>query len=310
MAIVGQAQEIAEARGKTVADDGTRNYTRRYLVRCDDVADDANVALTATGLPQRYFGYATDTSQDQAARATSITAKQVPGSYLLWHVDVEYSTKHGDQQKEQQEQDNPLLALPDIEWSFETIQQPIWFYPNQTVGSSTAPGHLFSGPLVTSAGEVFDPPPMYDESRPVVTIRRNESQFNVSLAVQYQNAVNSDFFFGVQPRCAKLRSISASQQNTKGVFYWQVTYVIAFRRESWDLRMLNYGSFALAAAGSTETTPFKSKDGSLRYGLLKTDGTAVSATAFTSTDVNILTYRIHVEKPFSSLNLPLNPNRT
>jgi hypothetical protein len=312
MPVVGQAKEIVEAREKEINEEGVRTYKRRYLVTCDSASDDANVALGAIGIPQRYSIYATSSSQDIFARCTEVSAKQVSGSFLHWHIDVTYSTKHGDKEKEEKEQDNPLLALPDVSWAFETIQSPIWFFPDQVNLNSTSAGHKASGPISTTAGEVFDPPPMFDESRPVVTIRRNEASFNPLLALEYQNSVNSDVFFGCKPRTAKLRSITADQHSEKGYFYWQVTYVIAFRRETWDLRSINYGSYYLVTAGSTSTAPFINRDGSLRFGYIKADGTALGVNPASSDVVanSILTFRIHIEKPFSSLNLPLSPNRT
>lgn len=300
MAVSGPAKEIIEPglREKRIGEDGEYTYRRKWLVTVTEPDDDPNIAQTASGIPQRYFPYVTASSVDMKALVTELTVTQANSPYHYF-VEAIYSTQSGDPLEEQ---DNPLAEPADIDWSFETIQQPIIGTPDQNISiiGSTA---FLSGAVKSPAGEVYNPPPMMDESRPVVTVTRNEASYSVQNAVLYQNAVNSDVFFGVPARCAKMRGISASKETRKGITFWRVTYTIAFKRDTWDLYQLNFGTVYLAASTDTSPTQFKTTDGFPTIGFLNTDGTQRGST-LTPTFTG---YRIHKELPFGALSLPLGP---
>ena len=304
MAVSGPAKEIIEPglREKRIGEDGEYTYRRKWLVTVTEPDDDPNIAQTASGIPQRYFPYVTASSVDLAAVVTELTVTQANSPYH-YHIEAIYSTESGNQSDEQ---DNPLAEPADIDWTFETIQQPIIGTPDQNISiiGSTA---FLSGAVKSPAGEIYNPPPMMDESRPVVTISRNEASFSVQNAVLYQNAVNSDFFFGVPARCAKMRGITGRKETRKGLTFWRVTYTIAFKRDSWDLYVTNYGNLYYTTTTSTSATQWMTTEGPGAgfpgMTFLNADGTARSSTlapTFTG-------YRIHKELPFGALSLPLSP---
>lgn len=288
--------EIAEGREHT--DDGEiRTYRRIFWVETDDPTDDENIVLTATGLPQRFDYYETPSSTDVDALLMDITISQYDGSKTLWRVTCNYTTESVDPTEQV---DNPLDEPPDISFSFETMQVPALVArdpANPTAGADW---------IRTAAKEPYNPPPTVDQSRLVCTISRNEPYYDVTVASQYIDAVNSDYFFGLPPRTAKIRSLDASFESKSGINYWRITYVIAFNELTWDLQLLNYGSVYLDSGGNQ--TRFVTTDGSAYLGFLKADGTKYTATTFTSTDL-LRTYRVHKERPFAGLGLPISPNR-
>jgi hypothetical protein len=297
MAVVGTAVELVGAREKSTGDTGVRTYRRRFLVTTNNVKDDSNVVELALGIPQRYFPYVTSTSVDSEALVTDIQTSQQTGYH--WHIDVTYSTDHGDE--EEDDDVNPLARAAEIDWDFETVQIPIFGTPDQNIRDPE--GNLYTGPIRTSAGEIFDPPANQEESRPVVTVTRNEATYNPALALQYHNAVNSDYFQGIQPRQAKMRAIRGTRQTEKGQAYWRLTYVIAFKFDLWDLRLLDHGSWYLDGG----VKKYFEEEGVRYLGFLNTDGTARATSDIVAgtTEPNFLKYRVAREEPFSALNLPI-----
>lgn len=303
MAVVSVGEMIG-AREKSTRDNGDREYRRKFRVICDSQQDDGHVVASNINIPQRWTPYTTPTHFDQKALCRSVTARQTSDA-RIWEVECTYSTAQT--QEEEDEQDDPLQEPPDISVSFETMQVPIIGTTSSSVVSTTAPGVKFIGRIGNTLGVIYDPPPMDDESRPIVTIARNEPSFNMLRAIDYQDAVNSDAFFGAEPRQIKMRSITGEFQVSKGTAYWRITYVLAFKRETWDKRLLNQGPFYSKVANSTASSDYVAfeEGGRPYWGALKEDGTKVTA----DTDAYYRQYRCKKELPFAALNLPLGPNR-
>ena len=290
MSVVGTAKEIPR-REKRTDREGTREYRRTFHVYTNNATDDANVVQNAPGLPQRFFPYTSSASFDLQALCTEINPRQMSGQPFIWEVEVVYSTEAED---EEDEQENPLAEPPDMEMTFDSRRTVIVGTPDQTVLTSS--GLSITGALKSSNGQIFDPPPEYDDYYPVLTVERNEASFNPALAVAFQNAVNEDTFFGAPPRSANIRMIGARKATKNGIKFARVRYVIAFKRELWDLRLLNQGTFYLSSNGST--TSYEFYPPGLRN--LAADGTKLGSTA----DPTFSTFRVRREQPFGLLNLP------
>ncbi len=196
---------------------GQRSYTRKFEVITSGLADAYSVKQ-ATGIPRRGDVLLTDTD----ARVKSVAPEQNDDNPYLWIVTVEYDTTTNPEQEE-----NPLDRPAEVTWSFTQFQR---------IAEKDVNGEA----LLNSAGYYFDPPPEIDDSRPVLTITRNEPAFNASQAIDYQDAVNSDSFLGFEPYQAKVANITATRQFEK-VWYWKVTYEFHFRREQWTLEILDQG---------------------------------------------------------------------
>jgi hypothetical protein len=124
--------------------------------------------------------------------------------------------------------DNPLRQAPEITWSGEPFTRAL---TRDVEGT----------PFVNSSKDWFDPALEMEDTRPAVTIVRNELTFNRSRALEYQDAVNSDIYSGAAPRCAKIKRIVGQRHVDLGLVYWRVTYDILFRRDSFDLFVLDQG---------------------------------------------------------------------
>ena len=128
---------------------------------------------------------------------------------------------------------------------------------------------------------------------------RNEPFFSIPLQIEYQDSLNSDNFFGAEPRQCKVSRITARSDRRGDIRFFRVKYEIAYRRETWDLQMLNKGHFKKVGSNLTD---FKFNDGSPgRIDLLDADGDVAG------TIPSWERFKIYRERPFIALNLP-NPN--
>jgi hypothetical protein len=213
--------------------DTNSDYERVFRVLTDNPLDGPVTVLTAPGIPKLLEAYAdANGSVDGNAFCNKREPTQDQDDPTTWLVRCYYTTDVTQ---------SPWLAPPEVTWGTEKYQRPAYaafnpFYPNPNDKSVTQ-----FVPVINSAGEMFDPPPMFDDSRPTLTVRRNELVYNQAIAVLYQDAVNSDNFAGFAPGVAKMDSITAVSKQAGPITYWEVTYTIHFRREGWALLLLDSG---------------------------------------------------------------------
>ena len=183
--------------------------TRVFQVPVSDVNDTPIMAETANGIPQLGEAYPGDDSR----RVVSVIAKPSSETRLVYVVTCEYSTTATENNTGSN--DNPLAEPAEIIWDFEESNEPRYVDGN---------GYA----ILNSAGMTFDPPPTFIISDPVLIVSQNLATFSAALAIQYKDAVNSDYFFG-PPGQAKCKGRSGSKQFRNNVTYWRVTTRIVFR---------------------------------------------------------------------------------
>jgi hypothetical protein len=217
--------EIAGASGRET-DKGQSEHTRQFrVVTTAATVGDLDV-IAAPGIPRRGDVYATGDSTDLGSIVKEISAEQDSDNPRVWIVRVEYGPPANE--REQDQEPNPLLRPAVLSWGFAKSSRVAW---RDSKGK----------PVVNSAGEFFDPPVECDDSRPVLTISRNERSFNPALAISYQDSVNADSFLGFRPGVVKVAGISATNQVENNFFYWAVHYEFEFRREGWTTEILDQG---------------------------------------------------------------------
>lgn len=164
-------------------------------------------------------------------------------------------------------------------------------------------------PLKNSAGEIFVPPPMMDDSSLILQITRNENINSPILQTSalYMNTVNSDTFFGYNPGMVKCQFISCQRQNKQlpdasVLPYLRVTYNFHVK-QSWDMQLLDKGTYywyRTSQSAPWNDNKFITADGQPRDGLL--DGTGQKLA--TGASPVYLTVRPYNWQAFASLNLP------
>lgn len=219
-------------------------------------------------------------------------------SDILWELELEYSTKT--EKKEEAEEDEPLDRRPEVSIDFEIYQvtvqgaikvENVGHDPNRSVNTLIA----WDKALVNSAGEPFDPQPERDEARPVLNVTVNEQNLNLQRLSTFANTVNQTPWLGGAPRTWKLGGPRVVRVREKNQSFWQITTSFTFAKDTWDLQLLNQGTYFLDL--NDDKRPFIDEEGNRRVGLLNEDGQELAA----ANDPTFSRYRVYRESDFNLL---------
>ena len=236
---VESVNEIWSGRtGDTNAED-LRTYKRIYRVITDDFLDAAQVVLDAIPIPVMGAAYETDYENDLKALVVAKSASQAEDDPNVWEVTVSYSTSTSEEEQAEDQTEDPTEEPPRYSVAFRKVNKVL---EKDTEGTC----------VKNSAGQSFDPPIEYEEVLTEISMTRNQANFDMGLAADYQMATNSDTFqlngYSITPYKAKLDGISASKMSKKGVRYWEVTYTILLNKNGWNpLEILQQGLYKLSS---------------------------------------------------------------
>lgn len=249
MAIVSVRAIGRSNRGRRTSE-YERSYTTAFRVITSAVTDGLQTVLLAPTIPRVGVPYQYGIELDTGALCQDLEGERDDEDPLVWYVFAHFETRFPNKQSPEDQNENPLLRPSKIKWGFAKFQRPVERALPNAANFEVAPED--GKPIINSAGDPFDPPYEIEDSRPTLAITRNEALdvFQPSVAVDYQDAVNADAFFGAAPGKAKVMGISA-ERDWKGTYpYWIVTYDFEFRREGWQLKVLNRGYNQIDTAGA------------------------------------------------------------
>lgn len=260
-----------DGRGSSINRELQTDYTVTYLVTTDDAHDGPSEVRQAQGIPAIGDIYSVGNDFDVRAVATEkrVSARESPTE---WEVEVSYSTVIG-KKPDQENDQNPITQ--DVEVSFTAQQRTrvlAGYYANPALPQSLRD---LDAPVVSSNGEPFDPQPEVDVSDPVMTMRKNFQSINIPYLLSLGNTVNASEFYGADARALRLSPPQMTLAFDPSVGeYWQVTFEFIYREETWDLQLLNTGTYYIDANG--KKFPFKDEEGRPFVGLLDADGGALN----------------------------------
>lgn len=219
-----EVQFDSNGRGKWI-----RSAQKTYQVITDSAFTDEFTVLSATGLP-----LAGSRHPSQLGVYAMGFEAQPDGSEdgMGWVITVSYGIFDPDKTQE-----NPLDERPRLSWDRAQFERVV---EKDTGGNA----------ILNSAGDPFDPPVTLDDSRPVLTITRNEASFDTTLAESYKDCVNTDVFFGWPAGQVKVGAITAEEQWSD---YLNDTYVVVkyefhFNPNGWQKSILDQGYRAKSGA--------------------------------------------------------------
>lgn len=305
MAVIGIAQERIGSREKRETKT-ERYYKRVYIVKSNDHRDDGTVIETAFGIPRIGQSYVTERSYDRGSYCYSRRSIQLTPT--IWEVTCEWSN---DEQKIQPPDGEAGIDIPNYDWSTTMIREVV-------TGQSTF--DLYNGEqsqnpdefilldttgIVNSAYEPYNPPAERDRAIPTLTVKRREPVFYHRYMLAYVNSVNKFRYWGWAARTIKLASIQASivydQKDKTLISYWDVTYQFQFNIYTWDLFLLDIGTYYFE--GGVGTTPLVKKPGLIKgvpsVVLLTSDGDR------STTISRYNRYRVTQELDFNPLMIPM-----
>lgn len=250
----------------TRTEDGPE-YTAVFAVDTDDGNDQAQGILdwfrgNVVDLGDAY-SYAADT--DGEALAKRMRARRDLHTLGRWLVSVSYSPLDDEdgQDDNGNATDNPLEFRPVIRSNTVQYQRPVdtskFLGGYHGWAAAMFPVGEFSTPC-NSAGVPFNPRPMRDDSRTVVTITRNLAQWDSDEAELWCNTINQNAFdifkFGFigtfASRTTRIRGFSADLRRKNGVDYWEGTCTLDRDPRRWFERILDQGVHARALPGDPD----------------------------------------------------------
>lgn len=284
MAVTGVV-ELGPGRSGGINRIFERGFTRKFQVDTDNPHTGTQAVLAAVNaLVSGIYAIGvigTDAWAESDAGATiaEIKADCTSEDGCTWEVTVDYGPA------DPRIVDNPLDAPLDVAWSFAQFERVVDVDIN-------------GAGVFNSAGDAFDPTITADDSRPVLTISRNEATFDILLAAQYKDHVNTATFFGAGPRCVKVANIQAKRDYHPACgLFWKMDYEFHFNLDTWDKKILDQG--------------MRFKSGSTRK-VIQVDGQPASAPVplngsgavkLLSDPAVYLTFRVYPEADFSIFGL-------
>lgn len=268
--------------GRTAQNDlGIRTYTRAFWLETTVVTEGAFAVGSNASLP--IIGSVHP--EDSTAWCRSLSVDNT-NPWKVWRVTANYSSEF-------ELNTNPTSDPAIINWDTEQFQKPAVFD--------------YSGNAIcNSAGDLFDPPVMVDDSRRTVTITKNLATVP-SWILSYQDAVNSDAFsidgFSIAVGKAKMQRVAvAAKERRNGTSFYPVTFTIHLQKSGWRIEPLDCG---FRKKGTTTTQ---------RENITNDDGTAPPAPVFLNgsggilanpslTNAVFLNFTYYETKVFSSLPL-------
>ena len=312
MANVLDFVEIWSGRRGSTDQSALREYARIFRLRYDSTtAGPAEIIQNgaAFGLPQIEDAYqdASGAYIDLGAIAVKVTANQLPDDPQTWDIVVDYSSQQ-DVEQRNRVIPNPMLRSP----MFSIAMQRF---------SEIVDAGFFGVPIQNSAKTPYVPAPEADRCRLVLAISRYELQPDLAQWVEYQDAVNSDVFFGFPPGTCKI-NIAGESVLEDGLYCYHVTYTIECRNllkvseaalglggggttmlSAWDLNLIDRGDKVLDDQGMPKA--LYDSGGSPRSDILLD----LAGNELPNPDPQGVGYRITIlpiynKLPYAALNLP------
>jgi hypothetical protein len=231
---VKPAEPLSEGRkGTPWSAGGVREYFRDYLVKMTAVEFADVAACSAPGIPLPYDFYRSGDGEefDENCILVELSASQDgdEGSWQRYIVHCKYSTElppggeplvpgYPNRKGEDSATNNPELEAPVIKWGFEVVHKA-W------------DRDLLGRPPLNTAGQHWKPAPTFETGYKVLTLTRNEINFDSDKAADYAFAVNEDKFLKYPPGTVQCLPPEADLTWRGKLLYWRVTYKLRFARK-------------------------------------------------------------------------------
>lgn len=225
---------MGSRRTASIDEKGVRKYTRIFLIITDDPVTDAGTVRDAPGTPEMFDSYEVPTNTlgteffvDDGATLGEKRPIEDQENPFRWELECNYSSTTG---RPGDGEEDPMDRPATYDWDYDVAKEPV----TQDIDGRA---------ILNSADMAYDPPPEKDVAYDVLTIERNEDDFDPELAAEYAFAINLDSFMGYDPGQARMRPIKAKSQYENGQEFKKVTYVIDFRegKDPWHLAPLDQG---------------------------------------------------------------------
>lgn len=228
-----------EGRSGKINKDLVTEYTAIYKVATDDRRDGPAAVRQAFGIPNVGDLYNPGNDFDGTAVVISKEARQGDSPYE-WEVEVTYSNDI--EKKPADATVDPFLEPPEFSVGFQTRKILVPGYYNDPAAPPTS--KLWEKGILNPAGEEFIPQPEADIAEPLFRVTANTLIINMVDLMNKYNAVNALQWGNAPERTMRFQDVSLVRK-TSPLFgpFWRATYTIAYRFETWDIVVMNQGTY-------------------------------------------------------------------
>ena len=272
-----------------------RTYTRTFRVICDSRNDGPRTAREASGIPSIGNTYSRGNESDSGAFVQSVKARcESAGAnpdHSQWVVTVAYGPYNS----------NVFPSNP-VSW-------PVLVSFGSQKFERVVVRDVNGDPIRNSAKDPYSEPVTVDDSRPILTVVRNElvSSYDDTVAGQYRDKVNLNAWNNCAVKTVKCSSITTSQQQYDSVndmWYFQVTYVFEYNPDGWKKKLLDQGFAELDGSSPPKQKLIKGPDGQPLNEPCLLDG---SGAKLASNGTPVFTdWEVYTAVDFSGLNIDLS----
>jgi hypothetical protein len=260
---------------------GQRTYERRFKLETSQKSEGPFAVGSHASLP--IIG--NTHPEDANAFCVSLSVEN-NNPWKGWTVTANYSD-------ERVLDDDPTQDAAEIAWNSEQFQK---------VAVVDRSGNV----ICNSAGDLFDPPAMIDDSRRVVTVTKNLAVVPTWI-LDYQDAVNSDSFtvdgVSIAVGKAKMQAVTVGpKQRRNATVFRTVTFTMHLQRDGWALDILDAGFNRKDPADATKRIPI-TIDGVLPSAPYPLNGSGVPLENPSPSTGVFLSYNVYKTRAFSSLPL-------
>jgi len=261
---------------------GIRTYQRQFRLITDNKNDGPYAIGSHASLPRIGSVH----PEDASAWCRELTVEN-DAPFAGWVVTANYSS-------ERELSETPTSDPAVITWDSEQFQRPL-------IQDNTGDA------VVNSAGDFFDPPPMIDDSRRVVSVQKNLTAVPTWI-LDYQDAVNSDQFtvdgVTIAIGTAKMQRVSVGQEDIRnGTTFRQVTFTMHLQRDGWTMDILDAGFRRIDPGDSTKRIAISLDDGTEPTTPALLDGSGGLLSNPTPANAVFKTFSVYKTRAFSSLPL-------
>ena len=240
MAVTG-VLELFEGRSGSVDSKGQTALARVFMVRTDNLSDDAVTAIAYSGVPELWSVH----PNSNKSFCVSRNATQMEDGYL-WKVAVNYSSNMdttsgatapqtpevAGQQKGSapgERVENPLDRPTDVSYSISESSSVAYYDYHEPPKA-----------YVNALKEKFDPPIEAPDPILNMSLEFNTASFSALEWLHRLKTVNDSTFFDFAPRTLMLDKVSAKRVYENGIKYWRVSIEVVINELTWDIQVLNH----------------------------------------------------------------------
>jgi len=288
MAVASANHDISKSSSD--ATPGGARYSESWKVVLDAVPTSALEARQAGGLgtPELVPDTGDAHWDDAGSEVVSVTAKPISEDRLIWLVTATYEPPTADTLRA-----NPLLDTVQKSWGAESRS---WVPEKDKDGNA----------IVNSAGDRFDPSPEEEKFDLTLRITRNEATYDADEAEEYIGGVNDAPVTLVghvtAAREGRIKEYGGTFRTRNGTDFYEVTYLIVFRKGKWDRDIEDLGMRQRTSATQRDRILDDSGEEVVDAWPLNTPAGTRRAS---NLNPSFITFKMNDEVDFSTLGLPI-----